>query len=580
MPSLPRTPWPLRCSFPPSRVWVVAGPLVLLAACGGDDAAAPSTTNGPDATAALDATSQNNPTSDGSSTVVPSLEAGGEASPGRDAESESLADASLPPLKSPFDWVGVVGTGQSLSIGATAQNMSKTQPFKNLKLVDTGPDPKYPIAANTGTPQWATTPLIEPIRSNSAGMGAGYNDGQYPNNMSGESPHSGMANTLSAFWTARGGVGDYVTAHSVVGWSGHCLSDINKDGGKRAYPATLNEALVWKDLAAKATKTFGYGGIILTHGECDAGNAGYGAGLYKLWQDYNTDLKAITGQMQDIVLLISQQSTISSGAGGSAVQVWQAGVAHPGQIVCTGPKYQYQYSGDNLHFPAPGYERLGQKYAEVFDRIVNQKASWKPLQPNKISRAGAKITIDFDVPNPPLVWDAHIPPPHQAMNTEWAGGKGFEVKSAGGARLQITDAVIQGSSVVITLAADPGAGKVNVAYAITQEGTGNQGGTPLGMRGLLRDSDEFVGYDPEMLEGQMTQGSAAVASTAAGAFVRRAGRDIVTGTGVPADTIVTTHDSDDKLTLSAPWPNASGKVMLSYRHDERNYCVHFAMNEP
>jgi hypothetical protein len=166
------------------------------------------------------------------------------------------------------------------------------------------------------------------------------------------------------------------------------------------------------------------------------------------------------------------------------------------------------------------------------------------------------------------------------MNTEWAAGKGFEVKSAAGARLQISDTVIQGSSVVITLAADPGAEKVNVAYAITQEGMGNQGGTPLGMRGLLRDSDEFAGYDAEMLECQVTQGSATVASTSAGAFVRRAGRDIVSGAGVPADTTVTTHDSDDKLTLSAPWTGATGKVMLSFRHDERNYCVHFAMNEP
>src|SRR5207248_4273060 len=117
-----------------------------------------------------------------------------------------------------------------------------------------------------------------------------------------------------------------------------------------------------------------------------------------------------------------------------------------------------------------------------------------PLQPNRVTRAGTKVTVDFHVPNPPLVWDSHIPPPHQTANTEWAKGKGFEVSDASGNHLAISEVAIQGTSVVITLAADPGARSVIVGYALTQEGMGNQGGTKLGMRGLLRDSDEFAGW--------------------------------------------------------------------------------------
>ena len=117
-------------------------------------------------------------------------------------------------------------------------------------------------------------------------------------------------------------------------------------------------------------------------------------------------------------MLVSQQSSVNTGAAGSAVAVWLAGVAHPGQIICTGPKYQYQYLPDHQHMAAPGYERLGQKYAEVFDLVVNQKVAWKPLQPNKIARTGSTITVGFDVPNPPLVWDVHMAVPHQQVNTE------------------------------------------------------------------------------------------------------------------------------------------------------------------
>ena len=494
---------------------------------------------------------------------------------------DSAADSppEAPPLSHPpYDWVGILGTGQSLAVGGgPAINMTKTQPFKNLKLVDNGPDPKYPIEPSlpsAGSAKWATTPLLEPIRVRGPGTGPGYSDGQYPNDIEGETPHSGMANTLSALWMARG-LGDYVTAHGEFGWSGRCLASIDKAGGMRAYPASLNEARVWKTLAAQAQKTFGYAAIILTHGECDATNQGYGAGVYQLWKDYDADLKAITGQVEDVVMLASQQSSSPAGATSSAVQVWQAGVAHPRQIICTGPKYPYQYLPDNLHLPAPGYERLGQKYAEVFDLVVNQKAAWQPVQPEKLTRSGATITIDFHVPQPPLVWDAHVSPPHQQVNTEWAAGKGFEVTNAAGARLKIASVVIDGARVLVTLSQDPGAGKVTVAYAVTADG-GAQGG----LRGQLRDSDEFVGWDAETLDVQVTQGSPVVKSVSPGALIHRTGWDIVTGPGVPTDTIVQRHDSDDQLTLSTPWPAASGAVKLSFHHDERNFCVHFSSTEP
>lgn len=507
------------------------------------------------------------------------LDGGADGTLPSEAAVDAMPDArvdGMPPPKPPFDWVGIVGTGQSLSVGATAGTVSTTRPFGNLKLVDTGLDPKYPI---TGGPsaRWTAAPLAELIRATVAGTGPGYSDGQYPNNIAGETPHSGMANTLTKLFRARGGQGDYVTAHSVVGWSGHPLRDIDKAGGQRAYAASLNEAAVWKSLAAAAGKTFGYGAVVLTHGESDATNAAYGTGLFQLWQDYDADLRAITGQREPIVLLVSQQSAFVGGASGSAVQVWRDGVQHPGQIVCTGPKYAYEYSPDRVHLPAPGYERLGQKYAEVFDRVFNQKVAWKPLQPRAITRAGAVITIAFDVPNPPLVFDANVAPPHTQANVEWAAGKGFEVTDGAGGKLTIASATISGANVLLTLSADPGAATVNVAYAITQDGAGFQGGTNEGLYGLLRDSDEFTGDDAETIEAQLTAGSAAVASLTPGAFVRRAGRDLVEGSGVPADMMVVSHVSDDALTLSAPWPGPTGKATLSFRHNHRNYCVHFAM---
>ncbi|HET9622108.1 MAG TPA: hypothetical protein VFP84_12120 [Kofleriaceae bacterium] len=497
-----------------------------------------------------------------------------------DAAPDAVRDAAPVATPPPFDWVGVIGTGQSLALGVSSTVMSTTQPFHNLKLVDNGPNPKYPIDGNPSA-KWATAPLVELIRPRVAGTGPGYTDNQYPNDLFGETPHSGMANELSQLWAARGGSSEYVTAHSVVGWSSHCLVDLNKEGGMRAYPASLAEARVWTQLARAAGKTFGYGGIVLTHGECDAGNLAYGAGLFTLWQDYNTDLKAITGQTRDVVLLVSQQSTEGVGHyDNSAVQVWQAGVAHPGQIVCTGPKYQFVYGSDHLHLPAPGYLALGEKYAEVFDQIVNQGVAWQPLQPTAITRAGAVVTIDFHVPNPPLAWDAHLARPHLTKNTVWANGRGFEAKDATGRALAIASVAIQGASVVLTLAAVPSSA-VTIAYAITQDGAGLQGGTDLGAHGQLRDSDALIGLDAETIAVHVTQGSAVVTAVAANGFARRAARDAVSaGADLADDTIVSSVDSASQLTLSTPWLGATGTASLAVHHDLHNFAVHFVLTVP
>lgn len=108
---------------------------------------------------------------------------------------------------------------------------------------------------------------------------------------------------------------------------------------------------------------------------------------------------------------------------------------------------------------------------------------------------------------------------------------------------------------------------------------GSAGGTNQGLWGLLRDSDEFVGYDAETPEGQVTAGSAVVTSATTGGFVHRTGWDLVSGTRVPANTIVVSQDSDSQVSLSAPWPGATGSISLSMHHDEHNYCVPFSMTQ-
>ncbi|HZL20629.1 MAG TPA: dockerin [Polyangia bacterium] len=396
-----------------------------------------------------------------------------------------------------WDWVGIVGTGQSLSVGGNAPSVTATtQPYDNLKLSFGGATVAPPFDPTIAS--LALVPLVEPIRP----LATTY-PSAYPDNIYGETPHTAMANQITAL--ARQASQDYLTVHTVVGEDGQALTVIEKNPTNlpttgtsgRAYDATLFEAAAITRLAAAAGKSYGIGAIVMTHGESDAGNSAYDADLYQLLTDYNQDLSAITGQTAKIPMLLSQQNSVPTTTGSvavSALQQWQAGLDHPGEIVCTGPKYQYSYATDSthVHLDATGYDELGEKYGQVYFERAVLGTDWQPLQPASEEVSGNLVTVHFHVPVPPLSWDDTLPAPHGSMIPEWAPGRGFEVIAAN-ARQTITSVDIVGDDAVqITCGEDLTGLTVVVGYAATAEG-----GTPPAAQpaywGQLRDSDPFVG---------------------------------------------------------------------------------------
>jgi hypothetical protein len=402
-----------------------------------------------------------------------------------------------------WDFTGIIGTGQSLAVGAQAGNITPkatTQPYANLKLsLGTATVPPF----DSDSPELSLVPLVEPIRPTATTYPSAY-----PRNLNGESPHTAMSAQITALAKA-GGLSDFVTVHTVVGEGGQGMSVINKAAMEvvngmtstgRAYPASLFEARAITRLAQAQGKTYGIGAIFLTHGETDAGNANYSNDMLQLWTDYNADLKAITGQTQPIPLFTSQQHGIYLYMAGQAPRnidvstrlQWTAALDHPEEIVCVGPKYQYPYDADFLHLVPLGYELMGEKYGQAFYQHVMLGQPWRPLQPlaDTVARAGRVITVDFDVPVPPLAWDDVLPRPHQADLTEWAQGRGFEVRM-GTTRLAIESvAIVDEDTVQITCAADVPAG-ATLGYAATSDGAAVSGVSPRW--GQLKDSDPFVG---------------------------------------------------------------------------------------
>ncbi|HKO51958.1 MAG TPA: dockerin [Polyangiaceae bacterium] len=393
-------------------------------------------------------------------------------------------------LKRGWDLNGIIGTGQSLAVGAEGRPLRATSPsFHNLKL-DLGN--RFFPALNPDSSRVSLVPLREPIRP----FALGY-PGPHPGNIYGETPHTCMASQISQLLlNVSQGRGDYVTVHSVVGEAGQPMSVIGKGAVRSgatgvAYERSLFETRAIARLAKAAQRSFGVGAVVLTHGESDAENPDYERSLVSLWQNYNADLRAITGQTTEIPLLLTQQSSCPVDAGslpGSALAALRASQAPGSGVVCVGPRYQYSYAPDGVHLDALGYDRLGEKYGQAYFESVLRGQAWRPLEPLSARREGDVIRVDFHVPVPPLVWDGTLPAA-PAEPKEWAAGRGFELAS-GDQVLTIAAVELSENRVLIHA---PGAppGPLLVRYAATAM----RASRPQGSRrwGQLRDSDPFVG---------------------------------------------------------------------------------------
>jgi hypothetical protein len=295
------------------------------------------------------------------------------------------------------------------------------------------------------------------------------------------------------------GAGDYVTVHSVVGESGQALGTIGKravptDETGHAYQASLFETRAIARLAREAGRSFGVTAIVLTHGEADAESPDYARGLLELQRDYAADLPSITGQNRaaPLPLFVSQQASCPQAPGSlarSALAALEACEQAPSAVVCTGPRYQYQYHADATHLVTLGYIRLGEKYGQAYYERVVRGASFRPLAPLGATRAPGVVKVRFHVPVPPLAWDEALPAPHARGIVEWAAGRGFEL-SSGARPVRIDSVTLEGDWVLLHHAA-PDDAPLTVRYAASATPEPRPGGTRRW--GQLRDSDPFIG---------------------------------------------------------------------------------------
>ena len=205
--------------------------------------------------------------------------------------------------------------------------------------------------------------------------------------------------TRSPRWRWRRRCTTTSSIHTVVGESGQPLTVIKKNPTNlptagtsgRAYDATLFEASAITRLAGAAGKTLRH-----RRDRADPRRVGrrqheYANDIYQFLTDYNRTCRRSPARRRRSRCWCRSRTRSPADAGSvsiSALQVWKAGVDHPGEIVCTGPKYQYSYATDaaHVHLRAHEYERLGEKTAQVYFERVVLGHDWQPLQPTSAER--------------------------------------------------------------------------------------------------------------------------------------------------------------------------------------------------
>jgi hypothetical protein len=457
----------------------------------------------------------------------------------------------------------ILSTGQSNSVASGARPsttlphntvaITSTQPFTNL-MFDTGVMTSFSCngggcpAGNYAAPS-GFLPLVE---------GDSFFGGTYVV----ETASSAMANLISELALGKFEFGSaarptYPTKHDVLvslhGRSGNkyvCLrKTAQTDPSKQPPPSDcslanlaafdegMKQAKAGHDLAVAQGKTHAVRAVTAIHGESDHngslgdfpmrgsdGVAGkiknYADALVEWQEDYESGVKAITGQAEPVPLFVMGLSgwtgpQVYVGEPEAprysplAAQQHDAHVRAPGKVILVGPGYfidQGTKGGNDttpecLHQSIVGERQIGEYFAKAYAKVVFKGEAWEPVRPKSVTRNGVTVTVEYLVPVPPLKLDTLLvtAPDKDGFAAE---NYGFEYRVNGhtGTRQEITNVVVSGpTTVTITLKSAPVGPDQRLLYALNQRpygqgctgpGIQSNGSTYAGgARGNLRDSD-------------------------------------------------------------------------------------------
>lgn len=191
----------------------------------------------------------------------------------------------------------------------------------------------------------------------------------------------------------------------------------------------------------------------------------YASDLINLKEDWNNDVRAITGQSRRIPMFTYQTRGAVSG------QAQLIAAERDPEVVMVSPTY-YMYSalnsergadkgnwGNWIHITGESERWLGAQYAKVMKQVIADKKPWQPLRPLKAWAEVDRKTIyvRYAVPAPPLVIDTQFLPAAKGAGYAIPGGPSIasvRLAAPDVVALELQSALPEGQALTLQYAAD------------------------------------------------------------------------------------------------------------------------------
>jgi hypothetical protein len=340
-----------------------------------------------------------------------------------------IATTELKPAKNyNYDINHFLVYGQSLSQGDWEPNIvSNVQKYNSLMF--TG-GMRVWENRNQGTIYTALVPAVETAFAYEEGetvVGA---------ETRGETPCSGMADKIVELIDEEDGFAysdqQYQILVSAPGMGGTNIATLSDQAGIY-YLRLLRDVTNGKRLAEESGKTYWCPAVTWIQGEADVyydmSQEDYYNAMESLFDNLNTDIKAITGQTEDVHFFLYQTQAFDWYFGAKftypdvPLAQLQISLDKPNVHLAT-PIYHFPHIANDCHFTAVGSKWFGGYFGIAYKRVVIDKKPFRPINLVSSTVVGNNIYLKFEAPVYPLKFDT--------VNVVDRGiSKGFQIRNIG-----------------------------------------------------------------------------------------------------------------------------------------------------
>ena len=297
--------------------------------------------------------------------------------------SENIADM-------PFDWELVIVTGQSLATGQGATPILSDTSLPSLKMLSGGIKTYNP--ANTSQQFYDDQNIVDAVETVVAANG--------------ETPARATGEAIVEALAYRHGIslGDKEIILATHGQAGIPITPYAADNP--FYLSMVNMVSAIKAKADAVGKTFGIRAVCWVQGESDVRTSedSYQTQFEDFLSRFDSDVKNITGQSQDIKILTYQTSSHSFYGNASSPitrphsALAQLSAAQSNDNIHMITPIYHMDTSDGVHLLAVDSKWLGGYFGNAFVRCVAEDGEWPLPLPVAVTKRGKVARIEFSHP--------------------------------------------------------------------------------------------------------------------------------------------------------------------------------------